>query len=74
MMVLGWFLSAVSLTTFWLMGNKSIWGPIVGFFGQFLWFAFIFETKQVGLLPGVILYTFLHARNYFKWKKELSND
>jgi nicotinamide riboside transporter PnuC len=52
------------------MGDKTIWGPILGIINQVLWIAFVFLTKQWGLLLGVLLYTGVHARNLYFWLKQ----
>lgn len=69
---LSWVLSATSGLMLWLMGNKSPWGPRVGLINQGLWIAYAVATEQWGLLPGVLLYTVIHARNVRKWRKGLS--
>jgi hypothetical protein len=50
----------------WLMGNGSKWGAVVGFIGQLGWIFYTVKTGQFGLLPGVALYTIIHARNVVK--------
>lgn len=68
--ILSYVLSAFSLLSLWLMGNKSIYGAIVGIVNQALWIVYAIMLKQPGLLIGVIAYTVIHARNLIKWIKE----
>ena len=68
--LLSYLLSALSLISLWLMGNKSKWGIIVGLFNQALWVVYALMLKQYGLLIGVIAYTIIHIRNLEKWTRE----
>lgn len=63
-------LSALSLISLWLMGNKSVWGIIVGLLTQILWIIYALLLEQYGLLIGVVAYTVIHVRNLLKWTKE----
>lgn len=65
-----WLLSGLSLITLWLMGNKSKHAPLVGVLSQVVWFYYVFDTDQLGFLPGVIAYTVIHLRNSIKWYRE----
>jgi len=69
MIILSWVLSVVSFIMLWAMGNKYRYAPLIGIFNQSLWIVYVWKTKQWGLLPGVIGYTFIHIRNHFKWTK-----
>lgn len=73
---LSWVLSGTSAAMLWLMGNKSPWGPRLGLINQCLWIIYAVWTRQWGLLPGVIIYTVIHARNVVKWHaiKEVSRE
>ena len=63
-------LSALSLLSLWLMGNKNKLGIVVGLANQLLWVVYAVMLKQYGLLIGVIAYTIIHIRNLVKWSKE----
>ena len=63
-------LSALSLLSLWLMGNKNKLGMVVGLANQLLWVVYAVMLKQYGLLIGVIAYTIIHIRNLAKWSKE----
>lgn len=65
-----YILSAVSLTSLWLMGNKNKLGIVVGLTGQILWLAYALMLKQYGLIIGVAAYTIIHIRNLLKWIRE----
>jgi hypothetical protein len=65
-----YILSAFSLISLWLMGNKSIWGIRVGLLNQVLWIVYALMLKQYGLLIGVFAYTIIHIRNLEKWTSE----
>lgn len=51
------------------MGNKNIYGIIVGLIGQLLWIVYALYLKEYGLLIGVFAYTIVHVRNLIKWSK-----
>jgi nicotinamide riboside transporter PnuC len=63
------FISLLSMLMLWLMGNRSIWGPVVGLVNQIVWIIFTIQAKQWGLLPGVIAFTVVHIRNLWLWNK-----
>lgn len=67
---LSYILSALSLTSLWLMGNKSVWGIWIGLVNQLLWVVYALMLKQYGLLVGVCAYTIIHIRNLEKWTRE----
>ncbi len=64
-----WIISVTSCVMLWMMGNKSIFGPILGIVNQGLWIFYVVWTGQWGLLLGVSLYTVIHIRNLAKWKR-----
>jgi hypothetical protein len=66
---LDWIISITSCVMLWMMGNKSIFGPILGIINQGLWIFYVVWTGQWGLLLGVSLYTVIHIRNLAKWKR-----
>lgn len=68
--ILSYVLSALSLLSLWLMGNKNKLGIVVGLANQLLWVVYAVMLKQYGLLIGVIAYTIIHIRNLAKWSKE----
>ena len=64
-----WLLSAMTCAMLWLMGSRSKWGPRIGLASQPLWIVYCILTHQWGLLPGVVVYTFIQARNLLRWEK-----
>lgn len=64
-----WIISVTSCFMLWLMGNKSVYGPMVGVANQVLWIIYVIWTSQWGLLLGVSLYTIVHLRNLIKWMR-----
>jgi hypothetical protein len=67
--VLQWALSLISVAVLWLMGNGSKYGPLVGLLGQLLWIYYVWHTRQWGLMPGVVMFTVVHGRNYVHMRK-----
>ena len=67
-----WACSITSIAMVWLMGNKTIYGPIMGLISQFFWFAYlvIFWEDAWGLTPAVVAFTIVHIRNLIKWRKK----
>lgn len=65
-----YILSFFSVLSIWLMGNKNIYGILVGLFSQILWVIYVIWLGQYGLLIGVFAYTCVHIRNLIKWTKE----
>jgi hypothetical protein len=63
-----WLASAVSLVMMWQMGNRRWWAPYLGIFGQVFWTLLAIFTQQWGLIPAVVLYTTVHARNAWLWR------
>jgi hypothetical protein len=54
--ILSYVLSANSLISLWLVGNKNKAGFILGIVNQVLWVWYALMLKQYGLLIGVIVY------------------
>ena len=67
---MSWFLSFLTILSLWLMGNKSIWGPIVGLLACIPWAIFSWMTGEWGLMPGTIVVGLVHARNLYLWRKD----
>ena len=63
---------ATSLLSLWKMGDKSVWGPILGLLSQVAWGVFIVVTGHWGFAPGWVVFVTVHARNLRKWRKEPS--
>lgn len=69
------FLSALTVLYILLMGNKTVWGPVVGFFTQFFWIYYaLFVIHQPGLLWGCTAIAIVQLRNWVKWHKESNQN
>lgn len=64
-----WVISAISIFTIFLYGYKTLWGPIIGFFSQGLWYYYLISTDQYGLIPCTLGFGIVHSLNWYKWKK-----
>lgn len=69
MEIMPWVLSAMSAIMLWSMGDKKKWGPGFGLLNQAVWIVYVLMTDQWGLMPGVLVYTFIHARNLYVWNR-----
>lgn len=65
-----WILSVLLIVNLYLMGNKTIWGPISGIIAQAVWVVYGIMTRQYGLVPGVVVLLLINIRNWRKWKAE----
>ena len=65
-----WLCSALSIAMIWKMGDKSIWGPIIGLVAQVAWTGFMISTESWGLALGVAAFWLVHLRNLRKWHQE----
>jgi len=65
-----WFLSAISIISLWLVGNKNVWGFVIGLVGQGFWLLYTMSTEQYGLIPGVLVYTVVYIRNIYQWRQD----
>ena len=68
--ILPWVISATTLWTLWLTGNKYKYVWVVIFLNQFLWLYSVYLTKQVGLLPLILVVLIVSVRNHFIWVRE----
>ena len=68
--IIQWVLSALLILNLWLMGNKSIWGPITGVIVQVVWVGYTLTTHQYGLVLGMVILVLVNLRNWIKWHTE----
>ena len=61
-----YFLLLISCLMLWLIGNKSVFGPIVGILNQGLWAIYALYIAQYELLLYTIVCTGIYARNLTK--------
>lgn len=63
-------LAAVGIYGIYLAGSKNIWGWAVSFAAQLLWIIFALVTAQYGFILSALVYGWVYARNYIRWKRE----
>lgn len=66
---LPWLLSAITIYSMLLAGNKRKGAWLVGLCNQALWLVYIVLTQAWGLLPMNLALWVVYGRNYFKWSK-----
>lgn len=66
---LPWLLSAITIYSMLLAGNKRKGAWLVGLCNQALWLVYIVLTQAWGLLPMNLALWIVYGRNYFKWSK-----
>ncbi len=64
---LPWLLSAITIYSMLLAGNKKKGAWAVGLVNQFLWLIWIVLSSAWGLLPMNIALWVVYSRNYIKW-------
>lgn len=69
LVVLPWILSALTIYTMFLAGDKKQGAWIVGLINQLLWLVFIIAIGAWGLLPMNLALWFVYTRNYIKWQE-----
>lgn len=62
-----WLMSAMTLLTMWLAGNKDRRAWFVGLTNQLFWVYFIHDKEAYGLLPMTLILTYIYTRNLYKW-------
>lgn len=67
---LPYLLSAITIYSMLLAGNKKRGAWAVGLINQLLWLCWIFLSGTWGLLPMNIALWIVYGRNYFKWSNE----
>jgi hypothetical protein len=65
---LPYLLSAITIYSMLLAGNKKKGAWLVGLINQFLWLIWIFTTGAWGLIPMNLALWVVYSRNYIKWK------
>ncbi len=68
--VLQYAISIQAATMLWMMGDGNKRGPILGLCGQVLWIWYAWRTGQWGLMPGIAMFTVVHARNCIKMHRK----
>ena len=67
---LPWLLSAITIYTMFLAGNKSGKTWLIGLANQLLWLLWIIASASWGLLPMNIALWIVYGRNHLKWTRE----
>jgi hypothetical protein len=67
---LPYLLSAITIYSMLLAGNKKPHAWLVGLVNQFLWLSWIELSQSWGLLPMNIALWIVYSRNYLKWKPD----
>lgn len=71
---LPWLLSAITVYSMLLAGNKRCGAWVVGLINQALWLVYIFAAGAWGLLPMNVALWIVYARNYWKWSEPRSQS
>jgi hypothetical protein len=65
---LPWVMSAATVYTMLLAGNKSPLTWTVALVSQCVWLVWIVASLSWGLLPGHFVLWWVYVRNYQKWR------
>lgn len=66
---LPWLLSAITIWSMTLAGDRKSHAWLVGLANQALWLIWIIATESWGLIPMNAALWAVYARNHFKWSK-----
>jgi hypothetical protein len=69
---LPWLLSAITIYSMWLAGERSKHTWLIGLANQALWLVWIVATQAWGLLPMNLALWFVYGRNHWKWNSSQS--
>jgi ABC-type branched-subunit amino acid transport system permease subunit len=67
--MIGYFITAASIISTLLYGQKSLVGPISGALLQVVWFAYFYRTKQKSLLLCPVFFLLVHLWNWYLWTR-----
>jgi len=62
--------SAMTIASYWFMGNRSVWGPLWGLLSQSVMLVVILLSGTYGLLLALVIITAVHLRNLVRWTRE----
>ena len=68
---LPWLLSASTIYTMFLAGNKNRHTWAVALVSQTLWLVWIVASATWGLIPGHLCLWAVYVRNHLKWREVL---
>ena len=66
---LPWLLSALTIYSAVLCGDKKAAGWAVGIANQVLWATWIIASETWGMLPMNVVLAVIFVRNFIKWKR-----
>jgi nicotinamide riboside transporter PnuC len=69
MQVWSWILAVGGITAMWLVGQHNKLGWLIGAALQVVWFVFAVITHQYGFIATAIVYSFVYARNWYRWRR-----
>lgn len=67
-------LAAVGIYGLYLAGSKKLYGWIISFSAQVLWFIFAILTHQYGFILSAVAYGWVYGRNYIRWKRSTEDQ
>ena len=65
---LPWLLSAITVASMYLAGNKHRHAWALSLVGQVLWLVWIFASHSWGLLPMNAALWIVYTRNHLQWR------
>lgn len=68
---LPWLMSASTVYSMWLAGNRSGRAWVIALSSQCLWAVWIVLGEYWGLIPGHIALWWVYIRNLVKWRAEV---
>ena len=66
---LPWLLSAITIYSMWLAGDRKRYAWLVGLANQALWLVWIVATESWGFLPMNFALWVVYGRNHWKWNE-----
>lgn len=66
---LPWLLSAITIYTMFLAGDRKRYTWLIGLGNQALWLIWIVSAEAWGLVPMNIALWIVYARNHLKWQR-----
>jgi hypothetical protein len=70
-----WIAIFIDLIGLWMIGNKNIYGFLIGGSSNILWFTFAyFSAHSNALAASSLLYLIFSIRNYFAWNKDTNPE
>jgi hypothetical protein len=64
----GYLITAASIISTLLYGQRTLAGPISGALLQVAWFVYFYRTKQKSLLLCPVFFFMVHLWNWYLWR------